>query len=56
MTAMVLVRWLDLEFLDHGWWLVLRYTISLALAIAGGIWAWETYQRRKRVGRREATR
>lgn len=55
-TGMVLVKWLDLEFLDHGWWLVPRYMISAAFVIAGAIWAWETYQRRKRLRHREATR
>lgn len=41
------VQILELDFLDHGGWLVPRYALTAVTACAGLVWAWETYKRRR---------
>lgn len=46
--GVVLDDWWGMDFLGQGWWLIPRYALTATLLIAGGIWGWETYQRRKK--------
>lgn len=41
------IQVLGMEFLEQGWWLVPRYVLSVVVLVAGLVWAWETYQRRR---------
>jgi hypothetical protein len=44
----VLVELLNLDFLQEGGWLVLRYALLVAITVSGAVWAWETFQRHRR--------
>lgn len=47
----LLVQILDVDFLRHGWWLVSRYALGIVGISTGAVWAWETFDRRRKTQR-----